>query len=135
VNGVVSRNVDEAEKVLQERIVEVVLEHAEVDAVYLFGSRASGRTHDQSDWDIGLLFSAYEHDPLERVMRPQHVEAALERTLKLYGRIQVVDVEIVPPPLQYNIIRGLLLFEQNTGHIMKIEHSIISKVEKDYDNA
>jgi hypothetical protein len=63
------------------------------------------------------------------------VEAALERTLKLYGRIQVVDVEIVPPPLQYNIIRGLLLFEQNTGHIMKIEHSIISKVEKDYDNA
>ena len=131
----VSSVVGKTEKAVLDRIVEVVLEHTKVDAIYLFGSRATGEIHDQSDWDIALLFSEFEQDPLERVLRPQYLEAVLERKLKMYGQIQVVDVEIVPPPLQYNIIRGRLLFEQDAGHIMKIEHSIISKVEKDYRHA
>lgn len=116
-------------------ITHLITAEFEVDAIYLYGSRAKGSARPDSDWDLAVLFTTFEHDLLERVLRPQHVEAMLERNLRMYGEISVVDLEIVPPPLQMNIIRGRRIFDRGVPHVRRVEYSIISRIEKDYEHA
>jgi predicted nucleotidyltransferase len=118
-----------------ESIIHLITSRFEVDAVYLYGSRARGTARPDSDWDLAVLFSTYERDLLERVLRPQHVEALLERSLRMYGQLSVVDLEIVPPPLQMNIIRGKRIFDRGVPHVRRVEYSVISRIEKDYEHA
>lgn len=117
------------------RITAAVHARFGVDAIYLYGSRARGADRPDSDWDIGILFSEYLTDPVERALRPQEVEAILERELHMYDRISVVDVENVPPPLQWNIIRGIRFFDRGVPRVRRIEASIVSRLEKDYAHA
>jgi len=118
-----------------ENITGIIRARYDVDAIYLYGSRARGQEHAESDWDVAVLFSTFESDMLERVSRPQQVEAILERELGLYDQISVVDLESVPPPLQMNIIQGKRLFDRMVPHVRRVENSIISKIEKDYSDA
>jgi predicted nucleotidyltransferase len=125
----------EQDTALLKRIINVVTSRFEVDAVYLYGSRARGTARPESDWDLGVLFTSYLSDPVERALRPQDVEAVLERELNMYGRISVVDVENVPPPLQWNIIRGRRFYDRGVPRVRRIENSIASRIEKDYTHA
>jgi predicted nucleotidyltransferase len=115
-------------------IVQTICEHYQVDAIYLYGSRAKGTALENSDWDIAILFSDFIKDILEQINRPQYLEAILQRELNLYDKISIVDLELVPPPLQYNIIHGKKLFDRGVLHVRKVEQSIYSKIEKDYDD-
>ena len=85
-----------------QRIAAFVTRSEQVDAIYLYDSRARGLTHSESDWGIALLFSHWESGRLEALLRPQAVEVLLQRELKLYGRISAVDLALVPPLLQFN---------------------------------
>jgi len=114
-------------------LVEIILQGWEVDAVYLYGSRSRGVTHEESDWDVAVLFTHYLSDRLEGLLRPQEVEAVLQRSLNLYDQLSVVDLELVPPPLQFNIICGKKLYDRLLPHVRRVEHSIISRIEKDYE--
>ncbi len=118
-----------------ETIVTIIRAHFEVDAIYLYGSRSRNQEHATSDWDLAVLFSTFETDLIERVSRPQRVEEILERKLHMYNEISVVDLEIVPPPLQMNIIRGKRIYDRIVPHVRRVEYSIISKIEKDYLDA
>ena len=116
------------------KIISLIKRHWEVDAIYLYGSRAKGTALESSDWDIAVLFTDYiSDDVLERHLRPQEVQALLERELKLYDKISVVDLEIVPPPLQFNIIRCQRIYDRGVSHVRRVEYSIYSKIEKDYE--
>lgn len=116
-------------------IIRIIPARFDVDAIYLYGSRARGQEHAGSDWDIAVLFSSFKADLLERVARPQLVEALLERELRQYNSISVVDLEIVPPPLQMNIIKGKRLYDRMVPHVRRVEQAIISRIEKDYLDA
>jgi len=116
-----------------EQIIQLTCQNFQVDAIYLYGSRAKGTALENSDWDIAILFSDFIENILEQIERPQQLEAILQRELKLYDKISIIDLELVPPPLQYNIIRGKKLFDRGVLHIRKVEQSIYSKIEKDYD--
>ena len=105
-----------------------------IDALYLYGSRARGVARPDSDWDVGVLFSDYLADPVERALRPQELEALLERELKMYGLISVVDLENVPPPLQWNIINGRRFFDRGVPRVRRVEGAITSRIEKDYSH-
>lgn len=120
---------------LLERITHILAARFEVDALYLYGSRARGTARPDSDWDLGVLFTVYLSDPVERALRPQEVEAFLERELHMYGQISVVDVENVPPPLQWNIVRGLRFHDRGVSRVRRIENAIASRIEKDYTHA
>lgn len=115
-----------------ETLIKPILDNWAVDAVYLYGSRAKGLTHAESDWDIAILFSQWEPDKLEALLRPQAVEAELQRTFKLYDKISVVDLELAPTALQVNIVKGIKLYDKAVPHIRRIENSIASKLEIDY---
>jgi predicted nucleotidyltransferase len=117
------------------KMINIIREKFEVDAIYLYGSRAKQKALPDSDWDFAVLFSRFEKDLLRRVLRPQQIEEILESDLKMYNRVSVVDLEIVPPALQMNIIMGKRLFDRMVPHVRRVEYSIISKIEKDYDYA
>lgn len=117
---------------LTPQIIELIHQHSAVDAIYLYGSRAKGIEREDSDWDIGVLFQTYLQDVLDAHARPQTVEAMLQKQLKQYDKISVVDAELVQPALQYNIICGDVLYDRNVPHVKQFENSVISKIEKDY---
>lgn len=118
--------------VTTEQIVEIITAAVAVDAIYLYGSRASGLIHSQSDWDIAVLYSDWESDKLEGALRPQMLEAVLQKSLDLYDLISVVDLERVPTALQINILRGKKLYDRRVLHVAKVENAIASKMELEY---
>ena len=119
---------------MTENITRVIHAHARVDAIYLYGSRAKQTAHEHSDWDIAVLFSDYETDLSSRLLRPQLLEAAIERDLKLYNQISVIDLETAPVYLQYSILMSAIKwFDRNVPHVRRVEQSILSKWEKDYE--
>ena len=119
---------------MAENITRVIQDHAQVDAIYLYGSRAKQTAHENSDWDIAVLFSDYETDLSARLLRPQLLEAAIERELKLYNQVSVIDLETAPVYLQYSILMSAVKwFDRNVPHVKRVEQSILSKWEKDYE--
>ncbi len=118
----------------QEKICRIIQDHVQVDAIYLYGSRAKHTAMNDSDWDIALIFSQFETDILKRALRPQNIEALLERQLQLYQRINVVDLETAPMYLQYSIITSAIKwYDRMVPHVRRVEQSILSKWEKDYE--
>jgi predicted nucleotidyltransferase len=119
---------------MAENMTRVIHAHAQVDAIYLYGSRAKQTAHENSDWDIAVIFSDYEADASARLLRPQLIEAAIERELKLYNQVSVIDLETAPVYLQYSILMSALKwFDRNVPHVKRVEQSILSKWEKDYE--
>ena len=119
---------------MSENVTQIIQIFAPVDAIYLYGSRAKQTAREESDWDIVVIFTHYEMDLLERVLRPQMLEATLERELKLYNQISVVDLETAPMYLQYSILMSAVKwFDRNVPHVKRVEQSIFSKWEKDYE--
>ena len=119
---------------MSENVTQIIQIFAPVDAIYRYGSRAKQTAREESDWDIAVIFTHYEMDLLERVLRPQMLEATLERELKLYNQISVVDLETAPMYLQYSILMSAVKwFDRNVPHVKRIEQSIFSKWEKDYE--
>ncbi|MFZ2726826.1 MAG: nucleotidyltransferase domain-containing protein [Methylococcaceae bacterium] len=115
-------------------IVKIICSHAKIDAIYLYGSRAKNTAHANSDWDIAVIFTEFESSELERLVRPQLLEAEIERELNAYQKISVIDLEIVPIYLQMAVLNhGIKCFERNSFHVKRIEQSILSKWEKDYE--
>lgn len=118
---------------VMQQIIQLICHHAAVDAIYLYGSRAKNTAYDNSDWDIAVIFTEFETDVLERLVRPQLLEAAIECELKLYNKLSIVDLEIVPLYLQYSILTsGIKYFDRNVPHVKRVENSIFSKWEQDY---
>lgn len=117
------------------RIESIAVGNFRIDALYLYGSRARSAARPGSDWDVGVLFSGYLADPVERALRPQELEALLERELKMYGLISVVDVENAPPPLQWNIVKGRRFFDRGVPRVRRVEGAVTSRIEKDYSHA
>jgi predicted nucleotidyltransferase len=118
----------------RENICCIIQAFAPVDAIYLYGSRAKQTAHENSDWDIAIIFTNYETDLQARALRPQLLEAEIESKLKLYNQISVVDLETAPVYLQYSILMSAVKwFDRNVPHVRRIEQSILSKWEKDYE--
>ncbi|WP_428354033.1 type VII toxin-antitoxin system MntA family adenylyltransferase antitoxin [Methyloprofundus sp.] len=118
----------------REKLIALIQTHAPVDAIYLYGSRAKQTAHENSDWDIAVIFTDYETDLMHRLLRPQTLEATLERELKLYNQISVVDLETAPVYLQYSILMSAVKwFDRNVPHVKRVEQGILSKWEKDYE--
>jgi len=116
------------------KITALIQNDIKTNAIYLYGSQAKQTTHKTSDWDIAVLFSHYETEQDKRILRPQMLEAMLERELQFYNQISVIDLEIAPMYLQYSILMSAIkCFDRNVPHVKRIEQSILSKWEKDYE--
>lgn len=88
-------------------VVEVLDRQFGLDALYLYGSQATGRTHAGSDVDLAGLF-ARSPTPTELF------EAGLELAQLLEREVDLVDLDRVSPLLVRQVLRsGRLVHESN----------------------
>ncbi|MRI33516.1 nucleotidyltransferase domain-containing protein [Endozoicomonas sp. OPT23] len=115
-----------------QQLTEAICHQTEVDAIYLYGSRAKGTHREESDWDLAVLYTSFEQDIFERAVRPQMLEAELEKQFPDLD-LSMVDLREVPVPLQWNIIQGNTLYDRGVPAVRRMENAIISAWEKDYE--
>lgn len=51
-------------------IQQLAEQHADIVAVWLYGSRAQGRARQDSDYDLAIAFNYFSLDALARYVRP-----------------------------------------------------------------
>jgi predicted nucleotidyltransferase len=87
------------------------LQQLGVHTVYLFGSLATGRTHGQSDVDVGVLFDdprTYANNTMPAYLQLYDIFTDVFPTAK---QVDIVFLQLVPPSLQFNAIRdGKILY-------------------------
>ena len=81
-----------------------------VDFVYLFGSQATGRAHDESDIDVAVAFSRQPTDNEYAL-----VLSALCKTFGVsYRQLDMGDFDRLPLPVRFRVIRdGKLIYLHN----------------------
>ncbi len=91
----------------------------------LFGSRATGRTHPNSDWDFAALYdkAIRESSCQGRPFSWFEVPHVLGSFFNLNSdKIDVVELDCCPPLLGFHVARdGKLLYEQQPGEFMKFQ--------------
>ncbi len=92
-------------------ITNIINNDSEVTAVYLFGSRATGKVHSNSDIDLAILFN----ERLSRLDAYDRIEKYFVKLVKgLKTEPDVVDMEQVNLILLYEILHdGVVLLENN----------------------
>ena len=106
---------------LYETISRFGSEHKEVAAVYLFGSRATGKYRSGSDFDIAVMVRG-SIDGMKRVQ----LETSLSNMLR--RDVDVVIFGNATPLLQHQILTyGQLIFERDPGE--RIRQEVIARRE------
>lgn len=104
-----------------------------ISALWLYGSRAKGNHRPDSDYDLAVLFSEREEDPLDRRLRPELLAMDWATALGLpEDKLSIVDIQHAPIPLAMNIISGKLLYCADYDARLAAERIIMSKAELDY---
>lgn len=115
------------------RLIQLATQKPEINALWLYGSRAKGNHRPDSDYDLGVLFANRIKDPFERRLRPELLALDWTKTLGLdEDLISLVDIQNAPIPLAMNIISGELLYSSNRDARLAAEGRIMSKAELDY---
>lgn len=96
-----------------------------IKLVYLFGSRANGKTGPLSDYDFGIYLS--EKDPKKRFDLRLKLIAEISKELK-DDKVDVCILnDIDAPELKYNIIKnGRIIFEKKPFKIL-VEPKILNE--------
>jgi hypothetical protein len=105
-----------------------------IAALWLYGSRARGDHHANSDYDLAVAFSDWLDDPLERRLRPEVLALDWQQALALDdGMLSVADMGSAPIPLCVSVLtQGKLLTDSQPGERMRQEARILSFWEIDY---
>ncbi|OGG20561.1 hypothetical protein A3D03_00890 [Candidatus Gottesmanbacteria bacterium RIFCSPHIGHO2_02_FULL_40_13] len=98
-----------------------------VDAVYLFGSQATGKGNKLSDIDVAVLFSE-GLDDRQRFDLRLSMMSDVGKISHFYDNAEVVDLDNVPLALQYQAIAPRQeLFVKNRTRQVLFEARVMSK--------
>jgi len=98
----------EAEQELLDLIVSMVKEHADPKRIILFGSRATGKGREYSDFDIAV-------EGVEMSIRKERLlKEALDQKLGIY-MVDLIDLDTVDPEFKKLILeQGRVIYEVTT---------------------
>lgn len=103
--------------------------------VWLYGSRAKGVAHPESDYDLAVAFESFiKDDPIEKRLRPECLALDWQPVLKLHDfHLSIVDINQAPIPLAWEIIEADTVLHCRDQHrfwqeILRIH----SRMELDY---
>jgi len=112
-------------------IIQLAKENAEVEVLWLYGSRARNKAGANSDYDLAVAFKTYISEPVERRLRPEMLALAWHKQLNI--PLSIIDINQVPLPLAYTVVQdNTLLYSKNDYRRMTEEQRIMSKWEIDY---
>lgn len=109
-----------------------------IQVIYLFGSRAEGKVHLLSDFDIGIVFEKpekYKNNLMDVYLKLYDVFAQilpksyLKQRFKLKeNEFDIVFLQFKPISFQFEVIKsGKVLYEQNEETRMNYEEYIMKK--------
>ncbi|SON50990.1 type VII toxin-antitoxin system MntA family adenylyltransferase antitoxin [Vibrio tapetis] len=115
-----------------------------IELVWLYGSRAQGTYHEESDFDLAVAFHDHGLSTLALRTRPECLAIEWAEHLNLpLDKLSIVDINRIPIALAFNVIEygdliynnNPLLFykEQNRIHSMFEYQLIESKREASYE--
>lgn len=113
------------------QIVELAKNSAEVEVLWLYGSRARDNANTNSDYDLAVAFTSYIEDPVERRLRPEMLSLEWSKQLKIL--LSIVDINQASLSLAYTIIiDNTILYSKNDYRRITEEQKIMSKWEIDF---
>lgn len=103
------------EQVLQ-KLSQLASHNTDIAAIWLYGSRATGRARQDSDFDLAVAFHNFQLDPLSKFTRPQTLALDWSVALELPEHLlSVVDINQVPIYLAYQIVdTGQLIYNDGS---------------------
>ena len=82
-------------------IVETLAQQAEVEVLWLYGSRANDNHHQNSDYDLAVAFNSLTSNRFQSI---DDLHYALNKIDDIKESISIVDINQVPTPLAISII-------------------------------
>lgn len=121
--------------IITQQVTDLARSRDDIAALWLYGSRARGNHHSESDYDLAVGFTDWMEDPLERRLRPEVLAEEWREACGLAeGQLSVVDIAIAPIPLGMAILsEGKLLLDQHPQIRLRLESRILSRWELDYE--
>lgn len=108
------------------KLIGLAQESADINALWLYGSRARGDHQINSDYDVALSFKMRLADALDNRLRPELLSS--EWSQLLGAEISVADIDLVPTPLAAAIAEeGQLLLDKAPKDTAWMYHKIWSK--------
>jgi len=112
-------------------ILSLAAANADVEVVWLYGSRATGSYHGSSDFDLAIAFKDFTLSLSDKLSRPH--EIAMDWAVSLdvpTDVISIVDVNLIPAYLGFNVVEyGVVLFQEPTARSYKEANRIYSQYE------
>ncbi|WIO75366.1 nucleotidyltransferase domain-containing protein [Porticoccaceae bacterium LTM1] len=97
------------------QIIELAKKDNSIELLWLYGSRATGKSTESSDYDLAVAYREFEKDPYQATIRPHLLAMDWRNELGLgESQLSVVDINRCPIPLAYNIVdQGQLLLSKD----------------------
>ena len=110
-------------------IQDILLEHMpKLQALYLFGSRAAGRSLPNSDLDLALLLPPARLTPGQS-LRLVDLRARCEEAV--HGRVDLIDLRAASTALQFEVLaQGLRILTQDIRATHEFEMLALSKYQR-----
>jgi uncharacterized protein len=102
----------------------------QVEMAFLFGSRAKGFPREDSDVDLGILFSPGRESEKELFESITKVSLALSSIIKADVNIVPIYLDFRKPMLYYNIIvKGIPIYVREYGNYLQLRKEAIDQME------
>jgi len=105
--------------------------NADIDVVWLYGSRARNEAQGYSDFDLAIAFKNFKLSAIEKFLRPNELALDWSMSLDLPEKIvSIVDINQSPVYLNYTIIEeGIVIYQNQTARLYKEQNRISSQYE------
>ena len=119
---------------LKPQIIQLATENKNIEVLWLYGSYANERAHENSDIDLAVVFKTWEDNIIERRLRPELLAIQWQNQLNLKeGELSLLDMNMAPIPIAMAILKsGQLLVSKNVSRQLQEQQRIMSMWEIDY---
>ena len=102
----------------------------QVEMSFLYGSRAEGFPREDSDVDLGILFSGTRRSDKELFEMATKISLSLSRVIKVDVNVLPVCADFRKPLLYYNIIvKGIPVYVREYGRYLRLRSEAIDQME------
>ena len=116
-----------------QKLIELAKKNDDIAILWLYGSRADGTFHKNSDYDLAIAFNTFLNNPLENALRPEMLVLEWQSELQLKEKmLSIVDINRIPITLAFEIIQyDEVLFCRDDVRLWREENRIYSRMELD----
>lgn len=119
--------------IIIESLIKLARLNADIEVLWLYGSRAKGNSHKNSDYDLAIAFKDFLTDDWAAQLRPQTLAIDWALSLNLSTeQLSIVDISQIPIPLAWEVIHdGKVLLAKDSMRLIQEESRVARQYELD----